>query len=157
MNNAILLGLKAVNVPSDLCHKTRSEEIAELVKYLQVELAYEGNLGLVNIGQSEPPVENAIFPWFRTDPAGKPVGLYINYGGNWTPLYPYTVGQPVQFSGPVSDVTAPFLFADGTDGTPDLRAIMIKSVSADGTITMGEKGKTESSYVIGYKIFGGYP
>lgn len=117
--------LRSVNVPDSLCHETRKKEIESLPKYLQV----VGDLTAFNIGAGEPIVDNRDRPWLRTDPAGRPLGLWYFYNGRWVRDYGYAIGQPVIFTGNPTNITDPFAFADGTNGTPDLRPYMVAPTS----------------------------
>lgn len=89
------LSMRTLNVPNELPHRARSQEIEELVDYLEVDLAPAAGLSLVNYGSSVPPVDTSNLPWIRTNVDGSPNGLFVNYGGNWVSALPQVVQSQV--------------------------------------------------------------
>ena len=68
----IVLSVKAATPPINLPHLARAAEIADLPKWLTVELASAGSLALVHVGDAQPPPEFYGVPWLKTKADGSP-------------------------------------------------------------------------------------
>lgn len=79
----MVLTIKATNVPASLEHKTRSEEILELPKYLNVSASATEGLFLLNVGMTTPSPDNTRHPWLKLDAGGSPLGLFVYVNGEW--------------------------------------------------------------------------
>lgn len=150
MSNKQQLVLETVPpLPTDCWPATIQQFVKMLPKWLRVSSANAGDLTLVTFGQSTPATDNSDKPWVKTDPNGRPLGLYVFYNGGWVKAYGHDVGDVIIFSGladnHASVDTLPWRFCDGSDGTPDLRPQMVVESSGPPIV-----------YRLGYKMFKGY-
>lgn len=79
----ILFALQAVNVPANVQHKPRAQEINELPDFLSVIATLPGETTFVTYGPNVPGPDALSYPWIKTNPNGSPIGIYINYNGDW--------------------------------------------------------------------------
>lgn len=63
----------------------------------------------INYGSDTPSPENRIYPWFKTDVDGNPIGLYSWNGSAWTPI-PTTVASGTTAERPLSPGTGALFF-----------------------------------------------
>ena len=82
-NETLKFKMRVVSVPESLPHKSRAEEIEELVKYLEVNPDISPGLALMNLGEEEPGGGTSGYPWVKLDSSGNPLGLFVNVGGIW--------------------------------------------------------------------------
>jgi hypothetical protein len=129
---------------------TPANEIKRLPTYLRVTLKPVEGLTFIVVDENEPTGAGADLPWLRIDGAGRPVGLFIKYNGNYVKVYDAGVNELRYFQGSNTYPQAPWYFCDGTNGTPDLRTRMVK---ADGTT--GDPA-TAASYLMGIMQYKGY-
>ncbi len=80
------LKILADNVPDNIPHKQRSQEIEELPNFLSVQLRLLETLKLISVGPSEPGADISDSPWLRTTPDGLPLELLLNFNGTFVPL-----------------------------------------------------------------------
>jgi hypothetical protein len=81
----LTLKIRTANVPVNLPHKTRSLEIEELVKYLEVSMVGTGSRKFISEGAQVPNPDETGNVWFKKASNGAPVGIYSFVGGVWTP------------------------------------------------------------------------
>lgn len=63
----------------------------------------------INYGSDTPSPENRIYPWFKTDVNGNPIGLYSWNGSAWTPI-PTTVASGTTAERPLAPGTGALFF-----------------------------------------------
>jgi hypothetical protein len=80
----ITLKIESMNVPDELPHKTRAQEIEELPNYLGVNMVGTSTLSLINYGSETPSADNSQYPWLKLDANGSPLGWYACVNGVWT-------------------------------------------------------------------------
>lgn len=150
--------LRVVNVPESLPHASRKTELESIPDYVEVESdSVLDNATLMNVGSATPDESRRTFPWMKTDPVGRPLGLFVYYGGTWVRVEPFALGSfpnIATFTGAVASIVAPYKFCDGTNGTPDLRLAMWYMVGS--TLTAGTAG-SQTTYALGYMMYVGYP
>lgn len=79
------LRIRSTEIPTNLPHKTRKEEIQELPDYLEVVSEVAEGLALLNIGAEEPSPDRAAYPWLKLDAGGEPIGLFVYVNSIWEP------------------------------------------------------------------------
>lgn len=96
MNNLNMQLKLAGAVPANLPHKSRNEEIEELIQYLIIEGELPAGLSMISVGQNEPDANSRDIPWVQLDEAGAPLGIFQYYDGSWIELAPQkTLTNPV--------------------------------------------------------------
>jgi hypothetical protein len=88
---AVRFQLRAVNVPENLPHERRKNEIESLPSYLQITSDFDDNLFPVYVGETAPGPDLADCPWLQVAPDGEPVDLKANHNGDWKSIIPLAV------------------------------------------------------------------
>lgn len=83
--------LRAVNVPENLAHERRKNEIESLPRYLQVVSEFDDHLYPVFRSETEPGPDYADCPWLKVSADGTPVDLLANHNGTWESVMPLAV------------------------------------------------------------------
>lgn len=78
--------VQTVTVPEATAHKSRKEEIEELLNYLRVNLESVENLMLINVQEDTPGVDARPYPWLKLDSNGYPdaaPNIYVWVTDDW--------------------------------------------------------------------------
>lgn len=77
--------VQVATVPEAIAHKSRKEEIEELVNYLRVILEGPENVMLINVQEDTPGVDGRPYPWLKLDSNGYPdtaPNIYVWHEGD---------------------------------------------------------------------------
>ena len=155
--NDITMSLRAVNVPSDLPHLRRAQEIQQVVDHLRVDLSTAAGTSLVHMGTAAPPLDRQDMLWVRRNPDGTPAGLYLRSLGRWVRATPNIVESQAANQRIVTgtgtftytaDADTP-LSADIATFTPEFEATPVVQITVKGG-TMYDTAATFASW--GYKV-----
>jgi len=91
----VTFSLRAYNVPRDLQHRRRADEIQQILDYIRVTAEVSSNLALVHMGTDAPPINQQDLLWVRSNPDGTPNGLYVFSEGDWVRANPHIVESEV--------------------------------------------------------------
>lgn len=83
--------LRAVNVPKDLQHMRRADELQQVIDYLRVDATSAANLAMVHMGTAAPSLDQSDLLWVKRTPDGLPAGLFLQSLGQWVRATPHTV------------------------------------------------------------------
>lgn len=136
---------------------------ADIDQRLSVALT-SGNYAPPVIGASTPAVGDQDKVWIKTDGAGRPIGTFLFYSGNWRRVYRASLGDVKMFSGNPSglfDGTGlgilgteqdGWALMNGSNGTPDWSNLFVAAANMNNTGGAGQYSSGWQSFVDGYSV-----
>jgi len=90
MNN-VQFTMRAVNVPRDLPHLRRAQELQQVLDHIRVDAEVANDLALVHMGENAPPLDQQDLLWVKRTAEGLPAGLFLRALGEWKRATPFIV------------------------------------------------------------------
>jgi hypothetical protein len=137
----VTFNLRAVNVPRDLQHMRRADELQQVVDYLRVDAVTASNLAMVHMGTDAPPLDQQDLLWVRKTAEGLPAGLFLRALGEWKRATPFIVESETSNLRIVTGTGTATDFAEAADTAktypiatfnPDFEAIPMVFISVTG-------------------------